>query len=138
MCHPWVQEGHWTPEGRNGGHSEAGPHHDNVLTTALRRAVAPQANLGEWVLSPGQILGAEGWVELRGRRFGGPATRSGGSRWLWAKVLFVVLVVLPMETGLVQAPSSLPVLPGTLRVLRTPPCHHGQALVVPTTTSPLL
>lgn len=67
------------------------------------------------MLSSGQFLGAEGWVGWRGRGGSGLAACSGGGRWLRAEVLFVVLLALPMETGLVQAPSSLP----------APRGHHG-------------
>lgn len=98
-------------------HSKAAPHHDGLLTTELQKTVAPWTGSGGWMLSPGQISGAEGWVGSQGHHSGGPATRSRGGWWLRAEVLFVVLVVLPMETGLVQGPSPLPVLPGTLWVL---------------------
>lgn len=45
-----------------GGDSTADPQRDVVLTTNLQRMVAPWAHAVGWVLSPGWISGAEGWV----------------------------------------------------------------------------
>lgn len=114
---PYVGQGDTGHRGDRGTHQRPHLCYGGVLITELWRMVAPQAGSGGWVLSLGQFLGAEGWVGWWGRGGSGPAACSGGGRWLRAEVLFVVLVALPMETGLVQAPSSLPAPPGTPRVL---------------------
>lgn len=143
--HPWVQEGHWPPQG--GGHSTAGPQCDGVLTTNLQRMVAPWAHAVGWVLSPGWILGAEGWVGSVGtlqqwpchpfrRR---PVASGRGFVCCFGRASHgdgtcASTIVPPCAAGDTvgagEAVSQQGLQPPKLSL-----CHHGQALVVPATTA---